>query len=203
MLTQLLISLGQFSIQVILFLGYPGILILMAMESMIVPLPSELVMPFAGFLISEARFTFLGVLIASSLGSLFGSILSYYIGKHLGRPIIIRYGRYFLLNEQHLEITDRFFAKKGEKAVLISRFIPVVRHLISIPAGIARMNIKKFAAYTLIGAAIWNMFLAFLGFKLKNHWDLIHSFSKELDILVIIILIIVIIYFAVKRFRKK
>ena len=149
------------------FFGYFGVFILMAMESMIFPIPSEVVMPFAGFLIYSGKFTFLGVLIASSLGSLFGSLISYYMGKYLGRPIVIKYGKYFLLNKHHLELTERFFAIFGERAVLVSRFIPVVRHIISIPAGIAEMKLKKFSIYTLIGATIWNMVLAFLGFTVQ------------------------------------
>ncbi|MBS3152171.1 DedA family protein [Candidatus Woesearchaeota archaeon] len=185
------------------FFGYFGVFILMAMESMIFPIPSEVVMPFAGFLIYSGKFTFLGVLIASSLGSLFGSLISYYMGKYLGRPIVIKYGKYFLLNKHHLELTERFFAIFGERAVLVSRFIPVVRHIISIPAGIAEMKLKKFSIYTLIGATIWNMVLAFLGFKLGENWDMIHSLSTELDFAIILILVFTILYFIIKRLRNK
>lgn len=184
------------------FLGYFGVLILMAMESMIFPVPSEVVMPFAGYLIFQGKLTFLGVLIASSIGSLVGALISYYIGMYLGRPLIIRYGKYFLLNHHHLELTERFFSRIGDRAIFISRFIPVVRHLISIPAGIAEMNVKKFSIDTLAGATIWNMFLAYLGFKLGNNWDLIHKFSSELDIIVILVLVIVIFYFIYKRLKK-
>ena len=189
-------------ISMIYTLGYFGLLILMAMESMIFPVPSEVVMPLAGFLVAENKFTLYGVFITSSLGSLLGSVISYYIGKYGGRPLIEKYGKYFLLSHHHLELTEKFFAKKGDKTILISRFIPVVRHLISIPAGIAEMNIKKFMLYTFIGAATWNMFLAYLGFKLKENWDVIHKLSTELDLIVGIILIIVIIYFIIKRLRK-
>ena len=159
-------------------------------------------MPFAGFLIYEGKFSFLGVLIASSLGSLAGSLLSYYIGLYLGRPIVIRYGKYFLLNHHHLELTERFFKRMGDRAIFICRFIPIVRHLISIPAGIAEMNVKKFSIDTLLGATIWNMFLAFLGFKLGKNWDLIHKFSTELDLIVILVLIIAVVYFIIKRLKK-
>lgn len=183
-------------------LGYFGVFILMAMESMVFPVPSEAVMPFAGFLIAEGKFSFILVLISSSLGSIFGSLISYYIGKFGGRPLLLKYGKFFLLNEHHLNITEKFFRKSGEKTILISRFIPVVRHLISIPAGMAKMNIKKFLVYTTMGATIWNMFLLYFGFKLKENWELIHKYSKELDYVMIAILIIGIIYFIYKRIKK-
>ncbi len=183
-------------------LGYLGVFFLMLMESTVLPIPSEVVMPFAGFLIAEGRFNILGIVIASSLGSLAGSLISYYIGKIGGRPLIINYGKYFFMNKKHLELTEKFFLKKGDKAILISRFIPVIRHIISLPAGIAKMNIKKFILYTLLGATTWNMFLAFLGFKLKENWHLINKFSTELDILIIIILFIIVIYFIIRKIKK-
>lgn len=183
-------------------LSYSGIFIAMVMESMIIPVPSEIIMPFAGFLIADSRLTFIGVLIASTLGSLIGSLISYYMGKYGGRPLIIKYGKYLLLNKHHLESTENLFAKKGEKTIFISRFIPIIRHLISIPAGIARMNIKKFMFYTIIGSTMWNMFLAFLGYKLKENWDLIHKFSVYLDILLLVILIILFVYTIKRKFKK-
>ncbi len=189
--------------QIISFFGYFGVFILMMMESMVFPVPSEAVMPFAGFLIAEGKFSFILVLISSSIGSIVGSLISYYMGKFGGRPLLLKYGKLFLLNEHHLNITESFFKKSGEKTIFISRFIPVVRHLISIPAGMAKMNIKKFLIYTALGAAIWNMLLTYLGFKLKENWELIHKYSKELDYIIITVLIIGIIYFIVKRAKHK
>ncbi len=190
-------------IEAISTLGYFGIFLFMVMESMVFPVPSEAVMPFAGFLIAEGRFNLFLVLIASSLGSITGSLISYYIGKFGGRPLLLKYGKFFFLNKHHLKVTEKFFKKRGERTIFISRFIPVVRHLISIPAGVAEMNIKKFVAYTLIGATIWNMFLVFLGFKLRENWQLINKYSTQIDIFVIAILIIGVVYLIIKRKKHK
>jgi membrane protein DedA with SNARE-associated domain len=140
--------------------SYIGIFILMTLESMIAPVPSELVMPFAGFLIYTGHFDPLWVMVASSLGSIVGSLLSYGMGM-LGKPVVLRYGRYLLLNPHHLEWTKNFFARHGSITIFISRFIPVVRHLISIPAGLARMSLAPFILYTVVGATMWNGFLTY------------------------------------------
>ena len=170
--------------QLISYLGYAGVFILMALESMIAPVPSEMVMPFAGFLIYTGEFTILGVLLASSLGSIVGSLASYWLGR-LGEPVVLRFGRYLMLNPHHLEWTETFFFRYGSRTIFISRFIPIVRHLISIPAGLGKMKLLPFLIYTAIGATMWNMFLAFLGMKLKQHWEVIHQYSHALDIVVL------------------
>ena len=183
--------------------GYFGIFILMSLESMIAPVPSEIVMPFAGYLVAQGKFSFWGALLASSIGSIAGSLISYYMGVYLGRPAILKFGKYLLLNEEHLEWTEKWFKNLGEKTILISRFIPVVRHLISIPAGIAGMNIPKFAIFTAIGATIWNFILLYAGFRLGSHWELIHKYSSQLDILFIIGIVMFMGYFIWKSYKKK
>jgi len=183
--------------------GYLGIFFLMALESMIAPAPSEVVMPFAGYLVLQGRFDFWLALLASSLGSIFGSVLSYYIGSYGGRPLILKFGNYLLLEEEHLEWTEKWFKKQGDKTIFISRFIPVVRHLISIPAGIARMPMRRFLVYTFIGATIWNAMLLYAGFKLGSHWDKIHQYSKELDIIFVIAVALFLAYFILKHHKKK
>jgi len=190
---------------IISFMGYFGVFIFMTLESMIAPIPSEAVMPFAGFLIAEGQFSFIGVCIASSLGSIIGSTLSYYIGLYGGKPFVNKFGKYLLLDNHHLEITENFFNKYGEGTIFVSRFIPVVRHLISIPAGVGKMNIVKFLIYTSVGATIWNMFLAYVGFYLKSHWSKVGEYFHVLDIIVLIILtsgIIFFIYKNIKKFKK-
>ncbi|NTW32816.1 MAG: DedA family protein, partial [Bacteroidetes bacterium] len=149
-------------------IGYAGIFILMVLESMVAPVPSEAVMPFAGMLISKGEFTFAGVLFFSTFGSIVGSVISYYIGYYGGRPLVDRFGKYLLLDHHHLDLTEKYFQKKGDITIFICRFIPVVRHLISIPAGMGKMNIIKFSVYTIIGAGIWNAFLTYVGIILKN-----------------------------------
>lgn len=181
------------------FGGYPSLIALMAMESMILPLPSEAVMPFAGFLISEGKMTFTLVLIYSTLGSILGSLLSYYIGKYGGNPLLKRYGKYVLLNEEHLMKTESFFAKYGGRAVFFGRLIPVVRHFISIPAGMANMKISSFLLYTTIGAALWNGFLAYVGFLLKNNWSHLERYAKIIDIIVVLGILGLVVYFLIHR----
>jgi len=161
-------------------LGYVGVFVLMTLESMVAPVPSELVMPFAGFLIFMGEFDATAVIAASTLGSIVGSLLSYGMGM-LGEPVVLRYGRYLLLNPHHLEWTKNFFDRHGGKTIFIARFIPVVRHLISIPAGLARMSLGRFILYTLVGATVWNMFLVYLGMRLKENWRLIQQYTHILD----------------------
>jgi membrane protein DedA with SNARE-associated domain len=164
--------------------SYVGVFLLMTLESMVAPIPSELVMPFAGFLIFTGEFSVVPVLVASTMGSIVGSLLSYGMGM-LGKPVVLRYGRYLLLNVHHLEWTEKFFLRHGGKTIFISRFIPVVRHLISIPAGLARMPLTPFILYTAVGATLWNMFLTYLGFRLKQNWQLIQKYTHILDYFVV------------------
>lgn len=179
--------------------GYPSIVILMTLESMIAPLPSEAVMPFAGFLVSSGKFSFWPMIFFSTLGSIIGSLLSYYLGAYGGRLIVEKWGKYLLLNIHHLEMTENFFRKYGEKAIFISRFIPIVRHLISIPAGVGRMRIGKFILYTAVGAGIWNGFLTYLGLRLGDKWTSLEHYTKYGDAIILILLLTAIAYFIYKR----
>ncbi len=178
--------------------SYPGVFLLMMLESMVFPVPSEAVMPFAGFLIASGEFTFTWVIIASTLGSITGSLISYAMGYYGGKPFINKFGKYLLLDAHDLEITERFFAKSGELTIFISRFIPVIRHLISIPAGMGKMNIWKFIVYTILGAGMWNAFLTYVGYKLKNNWKEVMSYSHVIDIVVVAILGLAFLYYAYK-----
>lgn len=194
--------LADFFVQFIESLGYVGIFILMVLESMIAPVPSELVMPFAGYVAALGRLDFFLVNIAALAGSLVGSLISYFAGRYLGRDIILHYGKFLGLSKRHLEWTEKWFASHGSSTVLIGRFIPVVRHLISIPAGISKMRKREFVAMTLIGAAAWNGFLAAAGFLLKDQYGLIAEYSSVLDALVIIGLVAVVIYWFVYHNKK-
>lgn len=194
--------LANFFSNIIYEIGYVGVMVLMAMESMIFPVPSEAVMPFTGFLVYEEKFSWIGIFIFSTLGSIIGSSISYLMGLYGGRAFILKYGKYFLLEKEHLEITEKFFSKYGEITILISRFIPVVRHLISIPAGMARMNFMKFIIFTTIGASAWNMFLAYVGYILKSNWKEIMKYSKVFDLIVILAIFLLSVYFLYKQFKK-
>ncbi len=181
--------------------GYLGVFILMVLESMVFPIPSEAVMPFAGFFIFDGKMTWAAVIIISTLGSIVGSLISYGIGFYGGKPFVFKFGKYLLLNQHHLEISEKFFSKSGEITILISRFIPIVRHLISIPAGFGKMNIYKFIIFTLIGASIWNTFLTWVGYVLRENWTEVMKYSHVIDVFVLIIMAIIFIYFGFKLFK--
>ena len=185
-------------------MGYWGAAFLMALESMIAPVPSELVMPFVGFLAAEGKFSIPMAIIFTSIGSLVGSLISYYVGLLGGRPLVLRAGRYLFLNHEHLEWTERWFAKNGSWTIFVSRFIPVVRHLISIPAGLGRMNVLRFSIFTIVGATIWNTFLLYCGYKLRQNWTLVQQYSHELDIVVGLLGVAALgIWAGVRYFRKR
>jgi membrane protein DedA with SNARE-associated domain len=178
--------------------GYPSVAGLMMLESMVAPVPSEAVMPFAGYLIAEQRFSWLGVACWSTFGSIIGSWISYAMGYYGGKPFVRRFGKYVLLNLHDLDITENFFRRYGNITIFVGRFIPVIRHLISIPAGAGRMNLVKFSIYTVVGACMWNMFLAGCGYHLRKHWDLVEKFSKPIDV-VMVVLFAVALFFFVKH----
>ena len=156
-------------LQVCLDLGYPGIVALMAMESSILPVPSELVMPPAGYWAAKGEMNFVVALLCGVIGSIIGALANYYGAQLIGRPLIQRYGKYVLLSEKNLQRSERFFAQHGEISTLIGRLFPVIRHLISIPAGLHRMPLGKFILYTGIGAAIWCTILTWIGYFLGQH----------------------------------
>jgi len=168
--------------------GYAGLAFLMALESMIAPVPSEAVMPFAGFLVVQGSFSLEGTVLASSAGTLIGSWIGYLMGRWGGYPVVERWGRYLLLNRQHLEWTARWFEKRGEITILVARFIPVVRHFISIPAGVARMNPWRFSLYTLIGGTAWNCILLYAGIELRERWEIVQTYTHQVDIAVVLAL---------------
>jgi len=199
--TQILTWIGQIAVSTVHSLGYSGILIMMALESMIFPLPSELVMPFAGFLAIQGTFKFWMVVLFSSLGSIIGSLISYFLGYYGGNRLVKRWGKYFLLDEEDLLKTEQWFQKRGELTIFISRFIPVVRHLISIPAGIGKMNLEKFCFYTLAGATLWNTFLAYIGLKLGENWAIVRQYSEYISLPVAVLILVIGAYFVYRHIK--
>lgn len=162
-------------LRTLLDLGYPGIVALMAMESSILPVPSELVMPPAGYWAAKGQMSFPVALACGVLGSIIGALVNYYGAQFIGRPLIQRYGRYVLLTERSLLRSERFFAQHGEISTLIGRLFPVIRHLISIPAGLHRMSLPKFVLYTAAGASVWCAILTWIGFFLGQHEGVLRS----------------------------
>lgn len=196
---------ANIAVAIIAATSYPGIIFLMILESMVFPVPSEAVLPFAGFLIADGHLSFGGVVAAATLGSIIGSLISYAMGYYGGKPFINKFGKYLLLDSHDLDITVRFFQKRGSLTIFIARFIPVIRHLISIPAGMGKMNLVKFSIYTIAGAAMWNAFLTYLGIKLKDNWTEVMKYSHTIDIFVVIAFALVVLYYGYKIYsaRKK
>ena len=160
-------------------LGYPGIFLLMAMESSVIPIPSELVMPPAGYLVHQGKMAWLPVILAGSVGSLVGAYANYYASRWLGRPLILKYGRYLLIPPDKFQRVEQFFLCHGEISTFIGRLLPVVRHLISIPAGIAGMNHLRFSLYTLLGAGIWCSILTWIGYVIGQNQELVIAWSHR------------------------
>lgn len=170
--------------------GYLGATALMALESMIAPVPSEAVMPFVGFQVADGKWNLLPAIFFATLGSMLGSLASYYMGYYGGKPLVLKVGKYLLLDRHDLELTEKFFHRRsGTLTIFISRFIPVVRHLISVPAGIGKMKLVPFLAATLLGAAAWNMFLLICGMKLREHWNILLNYSHQVDIVVVFLIL--------------
>ncbi len=181
MIAQILEALGAFIIGVISSLGYAGVALLMAIESCCIPLPSELIMPFAGSLVARGTFTLWGAGLAGAIGCVVGSVPAYYLGMYGGRPLILRYGRYVLLSPHDLDLADRAFARFGEAIVFFARLLPVIRTFIAFPAGVARMPMGKFLVYTFAGSLPWCLGLAYVGQKLGEHWDTLRPYFHRAD----------------------
>ncbi len=169
--------------------GYLAAAFLMALESMIAPVPSEAVMPFVGFLVADNKWSLEMAVLATSLGSLAGSLASYAMGRWGGRPLVLKAGRYLLLNAHDLQLAEKFFARrKGTWTIFLGRFIPVVRHLVSIPAGAGSMPLGPFVTATVAGATLWNFFLLYCGMKLRENWNLVQQYSHQADLVVMALL---------------
>ncbi|MBU1229382.1 MAG: DedA family protein [Proteobacteria bacterium] len=201
MLTELI---SEFAIRVLDTTGYAGAAFLMGLESMIFPVPSEAVMPFVGFLVADGKWGLAQAVLATSLGSFLGSYLSYLMGYFGGRPFVLKVGKYLLLDVEDLERTERFF--QGHRSALTlfgCRFIPVVRHLVSIPAGIGKMPFWPFAIATTAGATLWNSFLLYCGFALRENWSLVQTYRHQFDALIIGMLVASIAWYVWYKLKRR
>ncbi len=184
-------------------LGYPGLFILIVLESTMIPIPSLLVMPFAGYLAAQGHFSLPVILVINSTGALVGSALSYWLGAAGGKPLLLRYGKYVFVRPKDIEKTEEFFAKHGKWTVLIGRFLPVVRHIISIPAGIARMPLVPFFTQTFLGSTLWGGGLMLMGYGLGARWQAIAAQAKKVDLLIAVGIVLVLVALAVRFFLKR
>ena len=198
MIAHILEIVGAWIVSVISAGGYGGVMLLMAIESACIPLPSEIIMPFSGYLVYTGRFSLLAVATWGAIGCNLGSVLAYEVGYFGGRPLVERFGRYIFLSQRELSIADRFFERRGSLAVLIARLLPVIRTFIALPAGIARMPRVKFHIYTFIGSWPWCFALAYIGMRLGEQWDKdarLKMWFHRLDAVILAVIVIAVIYF--------
>lgn len=187
MIARLLEILSGIIVAVISTLGYSGIVLLMAIESACIPLPSEIIMPFSGYLVSTGQMNLWVVAFAGAVGCVLGSLVAYWVGMKGGRPLIEKYGRYVLVSRHDLDMADRWFEKRGEIIVFVSRMLPAIRTFIAFPAGVARMNLKRFVIYTFAGSFPWCLGLAYVGQKLGEKWnkdDTLKTWFHRFDFLI-------------------
>ena len=184
-------------------LGYPGIFLLMAMESSVIPIPSELVMPPAGYLAQQGQMNALAAILCGTLGSLAGAYANYMAAHYLGRPLLLKYGKYVWITEEKFAKVERFFIEHGEVSTFVGRLLPVVRHLISLPAGLAGMNHIKFSLYTLAGAGLWVTILTYIGYFIGVNRDLITRYSHQALIGAVLLSAVILAVYVLYHKKKK
>jgi membrane protein DedA with SNARE-associated domain len=205
MLQKIPAALASFVIATISAGGYLGIVGLMAIESACIPIPSEIIMPFSGYLVSTGRFDLLLVATAGAVGCNIGSTLAYFVGRYGGRPLVEKWGGYIMMSRRDLDITDRYFARFGSLAVLLGRLLPVVRTFIALPAGIARLPQLRFQIYTFIGSWPWCFGLAYIGYKLGERWNSdprLQAIMHRLDLLVLALIALALCWYVWRHLRR-
>jgi membrane protein DedA with SNARE-associated domain len=188
--------------------GYVGILIAMAIESCCIPLPSEVIMPLAGFMTvaaagHKAQFNLFGVTIVGAIGCVVGSCIAYFIGYTGGRELMLKYGKYVLISRRDAERADAFFAKRGDVTIFISRLLPVVRTFISLPAGVTRMNFGRFVVLTFLGSLPWCLLLAYIGRQLGQHWNDVGTWIHRFDVLIVLAVIVLLVLYVRRHIREE
>ncbi|HET7586663.1 MAG TPA: DedA family protein [Gammaproteobacteria bacterium] len=203
MIETIIAAVAGFIISTISGMGYRGIVLLMAIESACIPLPSEVVMPFSGYLVATGQFNLWAVALAGAVGCVLGSLVAYYAGLRGGRPLVQKYGRYVLISEADLDLADRWFERYGDIAIFVSRLLPVVRTFISFPAGVARMRLVRFVVLTFAGSYIWCLGLAWIGLKLGEHWDTLGVYFHRFDAVIVLLAIAGLIWYVRRHLKRK
>lgn len=203
MLEKFIGLLSVFVISAISHLGYAGIVLLMAIESACIPLPSEIILPFSGYLVYRGEMNLWWVSLAGAIGCVLGSLVAYSIGRYGGRQLVERYGRYVLVSRHDLALADRWFARHGDITIFVGRLLPVVRTFIALPAGIAGMEIKRFVLYTFAGSFLWSLGLAELGVKLGENWDSLGPYFHRFDALIGGLLIVGFALYVYRHLRQR
>ena len=203
MIEKLIAAIAGFVIGVISHLQYAGIALLMAIESACVPLPSEIIMPFSGYLVSRSELVLWEVAVSGAAGCVLGSWLAYAVGAWGGRPLAERYGRYLLVSKRDLDLADRWFQRHGDITILLGRLLPVVRTFIAFPAGVARMPLWRFTVYTFLGSLIWCWGLAWIGLKLGEHWNTLGVYFHRFDALIGVLIAVGLVFYVWRHMRQQ
>lgn len=203
MLEKIITAVAIWIMTVISTLGYGGVVLLMAIESACIPLPSEIIMPFAGFLVYKGELVLWAVALAGAIGCVLGSIPAYYVGLYGGRPLADKYGKYVLISKRDLDMADRWFAQHGEIIIFIARLLPAVRTFIAFPAGVARMNLTKFTVYTFIGSFIWCWLLALAGMKFGEHWVDLKVYFHQFHYVIVVAGLLFMAWYIRRHFRNE
>jgi len=197
--------LAHYIIKLIETTSYGGIFILMTLESALVPIPSEITMPFSGFLASTGRLSLLLVIIVGTIANLFGSYIAYFIGYYIEKAIILKairkYGKFFLISENEYQKASIWFTQYGDKIIFLSRLLPGIRTVISLPAGVFKMDIKKFTIYTVLGCLVWSTLLTYIGYILGENWANLEPYFRKFEIVIIIALVIALAWYLEKHFK--
>lgn len=201
MLEKIIAILATWIMGVISTMGYGGVVLLMAIESACIPLPSEIIMPFAGFLVFKGEMVLWMVAVAGALGCVVGSIPAYYLGMYGGRPLVEKYGKWVLISHKDLKWADHAFEKHGDIIIFIGRLLPAVRTFIAFPAGVARMHMGKFILYTFVGSLIWCYLLAFAGYKMGEHWESLKVYFHEFHYVIAGAGLIFVIWYLKRHFK--
>ncbi|HEX9242174.1 MAG TPA: DedA family protein [Anaeromyxobacter sp.] len=205
MISRIIEALAVFIMGAISAMGYGGVVLLMGIESACIPLPSEIIMPFAGFLVYQGRFTLQGAALAGAIGCVVGSIPAYYLGKYGGRPIIEKYGKYVLLSHRELDFADRVFQRWGQWVVLVGRLLPIIRTFIAFPAGVSRMPMGKFIVFTFVGSYPWCLALAWAGAKLGEAWHTdprLKALYHRFELVIVVAFVAFAVWFAWTKVRE-
>lgn len=202
MLAKLIALVAGFIISAISVLGYGGVVLLMAIESACIPLPSEIIMPFAGYLVFRGDLNLWLVAAAGAVGCVLGSLVAYWVGAAGGRPLVEKYGRYILVSQHDLDIADRWFQRRGDIIILIGRLLPLVRTFIAFPAGVARMPMAKFILYSFVGSFIWCWALAWIGLRLGAHWDTLGPWFHRFDTVIVVLVALGFAWYLWRHLRR-
>jgi len=187
-------------------IGWPGVVLLMTIESACIPLPSEIIMPLSGWMLIADRGLGVGYIVLAGFcgaaGNIVGSVIAYWVGARGGRPFLNRYGKYLLISQHDIELADRWFDRYGDRIMFFSRLLPIVRTFISFPAGIARMNTGRFLLYSFLGSLLWSTGLAYGGYVLGQNWEYIREVIRPFDIPILVVFLVLVVIFVWRRLKR-